>query len=299
MAYHVPVLLHESIEGLNIQPNGTYLDLTFGGGGHSQEILSRLSAKGRLIAFDQDSEALKNEIKDSRFLLIHSNFRYFRNFLKYHRVGSVNGVLADLGISSKHIDSPERGFSFRFEGPLDMRMNRNAIITASHVVNTYEVKMLTNVLSLYGELPNAYKIAKVIENERSKGSIITVEKLAELVSPLFPSQLKNKMLAKVFQALRIEVNREMEALKIMLVQVGNTLTTDGRLVVLSYHSLEDRMVKNFMRTGNIEGDKVTDFYGNVVADFEQVNRKVIIPSEKEIERNPRARSAKLRIGRKL
>ena len=293
------MLLHESIEGLNIQPNGTYLDLTFGGGGHSQEILSRLSAKGRLIAFDQDSEALKNEIKDSRFLLIHSNFRYFRNFLKYHRVGSVNGVLADLGISSKHIDSPERGFSFRFEGPLDMRMNRNAIITASHVVNTYEVKMLTNVLSLYGELPNAYKIAKVIENERSKGSIITVEKLAELVSPLFPSQLKNKMLAKVFQALRIEVNREMEALKIMLVQVGNTLTTDGRLVVLSYHSLEDRMVKNFMRTGNIEGDKVTDFYGNVVADFEQVNRKVIIPSEKEIERNPRARSAKLRIGRKL
>lgn len=299
MAYHVPVLLHESVEGLNIQPNGTYLDLTFGGGGHSREILNHLSPKGRLIAFDQDSEALKNSIKDSRFLLIHSNFRYFRNFLRYHKVGSVNGVLADLGISSKHIDSPERGFSFRFEGPLDMRMNRSAVLTASHIVNTYEVKMLVNVLSLYGELPNAYKIATLIDKQRSKEPITTVEKLAELVSPLFPSQVKNKMLAKVFQALRIEVNREMEALRIMLMQMGKTLSTDGRLVVISYHSLEDRMVKNFLRTGNVEGDKETDFYGNVIADFEQVNRKVIVPSDKEIEQNPRARSAKLRIGRKL
>lgn len=299
MAYHVPVLLHESVEGLNIQPNGTYLDLTFGGGGHSREILNHLSPKGRLIAFDQDSEALKNSIKDSRFLLIHSNFRYFRNFLRYHKVGSVNGVLADLGISSKHIDSPERGFSFRFEGPLDMRMNRSAVLTASHIVNTYEVKMLVNVLSLYGELPNAYKIATLIDKQRSKEPITTVEKLAELVSPLFPSQVKNKMLAKVFQALRIEVNREMEALRIMLMQMGKTLSTDGRLVVISYHSLEDRMVKNFLRTGNVEGDKETDFYGNVIADFEHVNRKVIVPSDKEIEQNPRARSAKLRIGRKL
>ena len=299
MAYHVPVLLHESVEGLNIQPNGTYLDLTFGGGGHSREILNHLSPKGRLIAFDQDSEALKNSIKDSRFLLIHSNFRYFRNFLRYHKVGSVNGVLADLGISSKHIDSPERGFSFRFEGPLDMRMNRSAVLTASHIVNTYEVKMLVNVLSLYGELPNAYKIATLIDKQRSKEPITTVEKLAELVSPLFPSQVKNKMLAKVFQALRIEVNREMEALRIMLMQMGKTLSTDGRLVVISYHSLEDRMVKNFLRTGNVAGDKETDFYGNVIADFEQVNRKVIVPSDKEIEQNPRARSAKLRIGRKL
>lgn len=299
MAYHVPVLLHESVEGLNIQPNGTYLDLTFGGGGHSREILNRLSPKGRLIAFDQDSEALKNNIEDSRFLLIHSNFRYFRNFLKYHKVVSVNGVLADLGISSRHIDSPERGFSFRFEGLLDMRMNRSAVLTASHIVNTYEVKMLTNVLSLYGELPNAYKIATLIDKQRSKEPITTVEKLVELVSPLFPSQVKNKMLAKVFQALRIEVNREMEALRIMLMQMGKTLSTDGRLVVISYHSLEDRMVKNFLRTGNVEGDKETDFYGNVIADFEQVNRKVIVPSDKEIEQNPRARSAKLRIGRKL
>ncbi|PKP36303.1 MAG: 16S rRNA (cytosine(1402)-N(4))-methyltransferase [Bacteroidetes bacterium HGW-Bacteroidetes-15] len=298
MAYHVPVLLHESIEGLNIQPNGTYLDLTFGGGGHSREIIKHLSPKGRLIAFDQDRDAFANTIDDSRFLLIHSNFKYFRNFVRYHKINKIDGILADLGVSSFHFDSPERGFSFRFEGPLDMRMNRDAILTAQHVVNNYDLKVLTDLLSLYGELPNAYKIAFTIVKQREQAQITTVERLAEIVNPLFPNQIRNKMMAKLFQAIRIEVNREMEALKQMLSQANKTLTTDGRLVIISYHSLEDRMVKNFIKTGNFLGEKETDFYGNVHSDFEQINRKVIVPSEKEIDENPRARSAKLRIGRK-
>jgi len=298
MAYHTPVLLHESIEGLNIAPDGTYLDLTFGGGGHSREILKHLSAKGRLIAFDQDEEAFANAIDDSRFMLIRSNFRYFRNFLRYHKIQRVDGILADLGVSSKHFDSPDRGFSFRFEGPLDMRMNRNAPLTAEVVVNTYNEKVLAKILSLYGELTNANRLAKAIANEREHRPITTVEQLADLVSPMFPPQQKNKMLAKVFQAIRIEVNREMETLRQMLLQVGQTLTTEGRLVVIAYHSLEDRLVKNYIRSGNFEGEVEKDFYGNVISTFEQLNRKVIVPSEEEILRNPRSRSAKLRIARK-
>lgn len=298
MAYHIPVLLHESIEGLNISPNGTYLDLTFGGGGHSREILKHLSPKGRLIAFDQDEEAFANAIDDSRFMLIRSNFRYFRNFLKYHKIHQVDGILADLGVSSKHFDSPDRGFSFRFEGPLDMRMNRNAALTAEVIVNTYDERILAKILSLYGELTNANRLAKTIVKERSCGAITTVEQLAELVSPMFPPQQKNKMLAKVFQAFRIEVNREMETLRQMLLQVDKALTTNGRLVVIAYHSLEDRLVKNFIRSGNLEGEVEKDFYGNVITTFEQVNRKVIIPSDEELLRNPRSRSAKLRIARK-
>ncbi|MDD3567690.1 MAG: 16S rRNA (cytosine(1402)-N(4))-methyltransferase RsmH [Bacteroidales bacterium] len=298
MAYHIPVLLHESIEGLNIAPDGTYLDLTFGGGGHSREILKHLSAKGRLIAFDQDEEAFANTIDDSRFMLIRSNFRYFRNFLRYHKIHKVDGILADLGVSSKHFDSPDRGFSFRFEGPLDMRMNRNAPLTAEVVVNTYNEKVLAKILSLYGELTNANRLAKAIANEREHSPITTVEQLADLVSPMFPPQQKNKMLAKVFQAIRIEVNREMETLRQMLLQVGQTLTTEGRLVVIAYHSLEDRLVKNYIRSGNFEGEVEKDFYGNVISTFEQLNRKVIVPSEEEILRNPRSRSAKLRIARK-
>lgn len=298
MAYHVPVLLHESIEGLNINPNGTYVDLTFGGGGHSREIMRHLSPKGKLIAFDQDKEALANAIDDSRFLLVHSNFRFFKNFLRYHKVSHVDGILADLGVSSKHFDSPERGFSFRFEGPLDMRMNRNANLTAEQVVNTYDERKLSQVLTLYGEVSNANKISRAICFHRSQQPITTVEQLALVVEPLFPALQRNKMLAKVFQAFRIEVNQEMEALKQMLLQVSQTLKTDGRLVVIAYHSLEDRMVKNYIRSGNFEGDRETDFYGNVVSEFEQVNRKVIVPSEKELEENPRSRSAKLRIARK-
>lgn len=299
MEYHVPVLLHESVEGLNINPDGTYLDMTFGGGGHSREIIKHLSVKGRLIAFDQDKEAFANTIDDSRFKLIHSNFRFFRNFLRYYKIEHVDGILADLGVSSKHFDSPERGFSFRFEGPLDMRMNRDASLSALQVVNNYDERLLTSVLSLYGELPNARKIAKTIVSQRESQLIDTVEGLAEVVSPLFPPQVKNKMLAKVFQAIRIEVNSEMEALKQMLLQTEKTLQSGGRLVAISYHSLEDRLVKNFIRAGNFKGDKETDFYGNVIGPFNQINRRVIVPTDKEIEENPRARSAKLRIAEKI
>ena len=298
MEYHIPVLLHESVEGLNINPDGTYLDMTFGGGGHSREIIKHLSVKGRLIAFDQDKEAFTNTIDDSRFMLIRSNFRFFRNFLKYHKIEQVDGILADLGVSSKHFDSPERGFSFRFEGPLDMRMNRDASLSAIEVVNNYDEKLLTETLSLYGELPNARKIAKTIISQRESKKIVTVEGLAEVVSPLFPPHVKNKMLAKVFQAIRIEVNSEMEALKQMLIQTEKTLQSGGRLVVLSYHSLEDRLVKNFIRAGNFKGNKETDFYGNVVGPFNPINRRVMVPTNKEIEENPRARSAKLRIAEK-
>ncbi|HCY01370.1 MAG TPA: 16S rRNA (cytosine(1402)-N(4))-methyltransferase [Bacteroidales bacterium] len=299
MEYHIPVLLHESVEGLNINPDGTYLDLTFGGGGHSREIIKHLSVKGRLIAFDQDKEAFANTIDDSRFMLIHSNFRFFRNFLKYYKIEQVDGILADLGVSSKHFDSPERGFSFRFEGPLDMRMNRDASLSALQVVNNYDEKLLTSVLSLYGELPNARKISKTIISQRESQQIDTVEGLAEVVSPLFSPHVKNKMLAKVFQAIRIEVNSEMEALKQMLIQTEKTLQSGGRLVAISYHSLEDRLVKNFIKAGNFKGNKETDFYGNVIGPFNPINRRVIVPTDKEIDENPRARSAKLRIAEKI
>lgn len=298
MVYHVPVLLHESIEGLDIKPNGTYLDLTFGGGGHSAEILKHLK-KGKLIAFDQDEEALANAIDDKRFTLIRSNFRFFRNFLRYHNISSVDGILADLGVSSHHFDSPERGFSFRFEGPLDMRMNQRAKVSAKIVVNTYSVEDLSKVFSLYGELPNAKRVAYAISNSRQDNQIETVEQLADLLKPMFPSATQNKMLAQVFQAIRIEVNHEMEALRQMLQNAFKCLTRDGRLVVISYHSLEDRLVKNFFKSGNFEGDVAKDFYGNTSSPFEQINRKVIIPSEEELKINSRARSAKLRIGRKL
>lgn len=298
MVYHVPVLLHESINGLEIKPNGTYLDLTFGGGGHSTEILKHLK-KGKLIAFDQDEEALKNAIDDKRFTLIRGNFRFFRNFLRYHKISSVDGILADLGVSSHHFDSPERGFSFRFEGPLDMRMNQKAKLSAKEVVNNYSPEDLTKMLTLYGELPNARRIAFAILKSRDQKQIDTVEQLFELLKPMFPQTTQNKMLAQVFQAIRIEVNREMEALEQMLINAHKCLEKDGRLVVISYHSLEDRLVKNFFKSGNFEGDVAKDFYGNTSSPFEQINRKVIVPSEEELKINSRARSAKLRIGRKV
>ncbi|RPH33086.1 MAG: 16S rRNA (cytosine(1402)-N(4))-methyltransferase RsmH [Bacteroidales bacterium] len=298
MAYHVPVLLHESIEGLDIKPNGTYVDLTFGGGGHSTEILKHLK-KGRLIAFDQDEEALANAIDDKRFTLIRSNFRFFRNFLKYHNIDTVDGILADLGVSSHHFDSPERGFSFRFEGPLDMRMNQKQKISAKTVVNGYSPEDLSKVFTLYGELPNAKRLANAICQAREAKEIDTVEQLYELLKPMFPFKTENKMLAQVFQAIRIEVNQEMAVLEQMLLNATKCLKTDGRLVVISYHSLEDRLVKNYFRSGNFEGNLDKDFYGNVTTPYEQINRKVIVPSEKELEINSRARSAKLRIGKKL
>ena len=297
MAYHVPVLLHESIEGLEIKPNGTYVDLTFGGGGHSTEILKHLN-KGRLIAFDQDEEALANAIDDKRFILIRSNFRFFRNFLRYHGIKEVDGILADLGVSSHHFDSPERGFSFRFEGPLDMRMNQNQRLSAKQVINSYSSEDIANVLIQYGELQGARRLANAICKARDERTIETVEQLADLLKPMFPSATQNKMLAQVFQAIRIEVNQEMEVLKQMLTNATKALKKDGRLVVIAYHSLEDRLVKNYFRSGNFEGDLDKDFYGNVTSPYEQINRKVIVPSEEENRQNSRARSAKLRIGRK-
>jgi 16S rRNA (cytosine1402-N4)-methyltransferase len=297
MAYHVPVLLHESIEGLEIKPNGTYVDLTFGGGGHSTEILKHLN-KGRLIAFDQDEEALANAIDDKRFILIRSNFRFFRNFLRYHGIKEVDGILADLGVSSHHFDSPERGFSFRFEGPLDMRMNQNQRLSAKQVINNYSSEDIANVLTQYGELQGARRLANAICKARDERTIESVEQLADLLKPMFPSATQNKMLAQVFQAIRIEVNQEMEVLKQMLTNATKALKKDGRLVVIAYHSLEDRLVKNYFRSGNFEGDLDKDFYGNVTSPYEQINRKVIVPSEEENRRNSRARSAKLRIGRK-
>jgi len=299
MAYHVPVLLHESIEGLDIKPNGIYVDLTFGGGGHSTEILKHLGQKGKLFAFDQDEEALRNAIDDPRLILIRSNFRFFRNFLRYHNIKTVDGILADLGVSSHHFDSPERGFSFRFEGPLDMRMNQKQKISAKGVINDYSAEDLARVFTLYGELQNAKRLANTICQSREVKAIDTVEQLYELLKPMFPHVTQNKMLAQVFQAIRIEVNQEMMVLQQMLTNATKCLRKDGRLVVISYHSLEDRMVKNYFRAGNFEGVVNKDFYGNVHSPYEQINRKVIVPSEEELKINSRARSGKLRIGRKL
>jgi len=299
MAYHVPVLLAESIEGLNIKPNGTYVDLTFGGGGHSRLIMEKLNRQGRLFAFDQDEDALANAIDDKRFMLIRSNFKYFRNFLRYHGVSKVDGILADLGVSSFHLDSPERGFSFRFEGPLDMRMNRRASLSAKTVVNNYEAEDLMKIFRLYGELNEAKRFANAICRERSNRPIETVEDLAELLKPMIPQKIQNKTLAQVFQAIRIEVNHELDVLKSMILNAEKCLVKDGRLVIISYHSLEDRLVKNYFRNGNFEGDDNPDFMGNRTVPFEQINRKVIVPTDEELERNSRARSAKLRIGSKL
>jgi 16S rRNA (cytosine1402-N4)-methyltransferase len=299
MVYHVPVLLAESIEGLNIKPDGTYLDLTFGGGGHSREILKNLSQKGRLVAFDQDKDANANVIDDRRFQLIHGNFRYFTNYLKYFGVGAVDGLLADLGVSSHHFDSPERGFSFRFDGPLDMRMNTESQLSANEVVNNYSAEKLQEIFRLYGELTNTKKIVNAICFERTSRKIESIKELAKIISPLFPNKYLNKGLAQVFQSIRIEVNHEMDALKQMLDQTEKAISVGGRLVIISYHSLEDRMVKNFIKTGNIQGEENKDFYGNVSSSFKPINRKVIVPSKVEEERNPRARSAKLRIGEKL
>lgn len=293
--YHIPVMRKESVDGMAIQPNGTYVDVTFGGGGHSREILSRLGKKGVLLGFDQDEDAERNIVDDKRFRFVRSNFRYLANFLHYHHIEKVDAILADLGVSSHHFDDSQRGFSFRFDGALDMRMNKRAGITAAHVVNTYKEEQLADVFYLYGELKNSRKLAATIARERTKNEIKTIEEFLNIIKPLFGREREKKELAKVFQALRIEVNQEMEALKEMLTAAIDTLKPGGRLVVITYHSLEDRMVKNLMKTGNVEGKQVQDFYGNLQNPLRQVNHKVITPSEEEIERNPRARSAKLRI----
>ena len=298
LTYHVPVLLKESVDGMNICPNGTYVDVTFGGGGHSREILSRLEKDGRLLGFDQDEDAERNIVDDPRFIFVRSNFRYLHNFLRYHDIEKVDAILADLGVSSHHFDDSERGFSFRFDGALDMRMNKRAGLTAADVVNTYAEERLADIFYLYGELKNSRKLASVIVKARANGQIKTIGEFLEIIKPLFGREREKKELAKVFQALRIEVNQEMEALKEMLTAATEALKPGGRLVVITYHSLEDRMVKNIMKTGNVEGKTTQDFFGNLQTPFKLVNNKVIVPDEEEIERNPRARSAKLRIAEK-
>lgn len=298
LTYHIPVLLKESIDGMNIRPDGIYVDVTFGGGGHSKEILSRLDEKGHLYSFDQDEDAERNIVNDSRFTFVRSNFRYLHNFLRYYDVEEVDGILADLGVSSHHFDDSERGFSFRFDGQLDMRMNKRAGITAAEVVNTYSEERLADIFYLYGELKNSRKLASILVKARTLRPIVTIGDFLEIVKPLFGREREKKELAKVFQALRIEVNQEMEALKEMLYAATQALKPGGRLAVITYHSLEDRIVKNVMKTGNIDGKAEQDFFGNVQTPFRLVNNKVIVASEEEVMRNPRARSAKLRIAEK-
>ncbi len=296
--YHIPVLLKPSVDGLNIRPDGVYVDVTFGGGGHSREILSRLGENGRLLSFDQDEDAERNIVADPRFTFVRSNFRYLHNFLRYYDVEQVDGILADLGVSSHHFDDSERGFSFRFEGKLDMRMNKRAGMTASDVVNTYDEERLADLFYLYGELKNSRKLAAALVNARGMQKIETIGHFLDVIKPLFGRERERKELAKVFQALRIEVNQEMEALKEMLRAAIQALRPGGRLVVITYHSLEDRMTKNLMKTGNISGKMEQDFYGRIQTPLKVVNNKVIVPTEEEVERNPRSRSAKLRIAEK-
>jgi len=296
--YHVPVLLQTCIEGLNINPKGMYVDVTFGGGGHSREIVSHLTT-GKLYGFDQDEDAEQNITLDPHFVFVRSNFRYLSNFLRYHGVDQVDGILADLGVSSHHFDDTERGFSFRFEeGMLDMRMNKKAGLTAADIVNTYKEEDLANVFYKYGELKNSRRLAAGLVVARNNSQITTVASFLEVVKPFFGREKEKKDLARVFQALRIEVNQEMSALEDMLQQALAVLKPGGRLVVMTYHSLEDRLVKNFMKTGNFEGKSEQDFYGNFQTPFRLINNKVIIPDENEQALNPRSRSAKLRIAEK-
>ncbi len=292
--YHNPVMLKECIDGLAIDPAGTYVDLTFGGGGHSRAILSRLST-GRLIAFDQDADAISNAPDDPRFTLINQNFRYLVNFLRLYKAVPVDGILADLGISSYQIDQAERGFSTRFDAELDLRMDRKSGLTARQVINQYTTDELIRIFRQYGELPNAYRIAMRIADVRGAGEIITTTQLKDILQPLAERGRENKFFARVFQALRIEVNAELDVLKEMLIQTTKVLKPGGRLVVLTYHSLEDRPVKNFMKTGNFEGIENKDFFGNLIAPFRPVNRKPIVAGEEELTANNRARSAKLRV----
>ena len=296
--YHIPVLLNESIEGMNLKANGIYADMTFGGGGHSKEILRRMGEDCHLYSFDQDEDAEKNIVDDKRFTFVRSNFRYLRNFMRYYGVEQLDGILADLGVSSHHFDDSERGFSFRFDGKLDMRMNKRAGMTAADIVNTYDEEKLADVFYIYGELKNSRKLAATIAKARQQKQITTIGEFLDIIKPLFGREREKKELAKVFQALRIEVNHEMEALKEMLYEATDLLKPGGRLVVITYHSLEDRMVKNLIKAGNIEGKVEQDFYGNVQSPFRAVNNKVIVPTDEEVDQNPRSRSAKLRIAEK-
>lgn len=297
--YHVPVLLTASVDGLNVRPDGTYVDVTLGGAGHSREILRRLGPDGRLLGFDQDLDAQANAPDDVRFTFVRSNFRYLANWLRYYDAAPVDGILADLGVSSHHFDDATRGFSFRFDAPLDMRMNVRARQTAADVVNRYGEADLARIFQLYGELKNGRRLAAALVRRRAEKSVETVENLIEVVRPLIGRDREKKDMARVFQALRIEVNHEMDALHELLDAAVRALRPGGRLVVLTYHSLEDRMVKNYVRAGNIDGRVEQDFFGNRLAPFRAVNNRVIIPDEAEQTANPRSRSAKLRIAERV
>ncbi len=304
--YHIPVLLNESIDGLNIQPGGIYVDVTMGGGGHSHEILKRLDVNAHLYSFDQDVDAEANLkqnhgddlLKDERFTFVRSNFRYLKNWMRYHGVEQIDGLLADLGVSSHHFDDESRGFSFRFESPLDMRMNKRSSKTAADIVNNYAEEALADIFYLYGELKNSRKIASLLVKARQEKRIETTGDFIAVVEPLFKREREKKDLAKLFQALRIEVNGEMSALKELLMSVVDMLKPGGRLSVITYHSLEDRIVKNIMKAGNIEGKIEQDFFGCINTPFKLINNKVIVPTDEEQEQNPRSRSAKLRIAEK-
>lgn len=298
-SYHVPVLLTESIDGLNVKSSGIYIDATFGGGGHSREIMRRLGKEGRLLVFDQDMDAYANRIEDERFVFVHANFCYLRNFLHYHGVEEIDGLLADLGVSSHHFDDESRGFSFRFEGDLDMRMNRNAALKASDILNNYSEEKLADIFYLYGEMRNARLIAKAVARERVVAPIDTVQRFLDVLKPFVGKDKEKKDLARIFQALRIEVNDEMNTLRKLLEDAVRVLKPGGRIVILTYHSLEDRLVKNFFKTGNFEGKLQKDFYGNPIVPLRVINNKVIVASDEEVAVNPRARSAKLRIAEKI
>lgn len=312
--YHVPVLLKESVNGLHIKPNGIYVDVTFGGGGHSREILSRLGADGHLFSFDQDADAENNIfedrgdakdcsneqkgkrfVDDSRFTFVRSNFRFLKNWMQYYGIEQIDGLLGDLGVSSHHFDDESRGFSFRFDAPLDMRMNKRAGKTAADIVNEYDEEQLANLFYIYGEFKNSRRIASTLTNARRQKPIATTSDFISAVEPLFKREREKKDMAKLFQALRIEVNHEMTALKEMLMAATDVMKPGGRLSIITYHSLEDRIVKNIMKTGNIEGKVEQDFFGHIDSPYKLINNKVIVPSEEEQSQNPRSRSAKLRI----
>ncbi len=297
--YHVPVLLKESVDGLGIKPDGVYVDVTFGGGGHSREILSRLGAEGRLYSFDQDEDAEQNIVSDERFTFVRSNFRYLKNWMRYYGIEEIDGLLADLGVSSHHFDDETRGFSFRFDAPLDMRMNKRSGMTAADIVNTYGEEQLSDIFYIYGELKNARRIAAAIVKARAEKRIETTSDLLQVLGINEDNGLWKKDAAKLFQALRIEVNHEMDALKEMLNGARDLICEGGRLSVITYHSLEDRLVKNMMKAGNVEGKVKQDFFGRIESPFRQIGGKVIVPDEEEQVRNPRSRSAKLRIGEKV
>ena len=297
--YHVPVLLKESVDGLDIKPDGVYIDVTFGGGGHSKEILTRLGKKGHLYSFDQDADAEKNIVNDERFTFVRSNFRYIKNWMRYYEVDKIDGLLADLGVSSHHLDDENRGFSFRYEAPLDMRMNKRAGQTAADILNNYSEEQIADILYIYGELKNARRIASAIVKSRQSKRVETTGDLLNATTGLFAKEREKKEMAKLFQALRIEVNHEMDALKDMLNGAQDLLKEGGRLSVITYHSLEDRIVKNFIKAGNAEGKVNQDFFGRIEAPFRAVNNKIVVPDESEQESNPRSRSAKLRIAEKV